>query len=1207
MLRRSVAVLVAFVVALFLFPAPALAADGPADLEISQTAAPTPVATGSELTWTISVVNHGPGDGLNVAVNGNFNEFGDTTEFVSLTTTQGSCTPTASTYYCTIGTVPSGATVTLTLVVTVLSTSSVVNVADVQAANDSDYSNNHVSEAIPAGRPADLSVTKTADTATAQPGDVVTYELVATNEGPAAAADVLLTDTLPSGLVDAEAIPAGACSVTGADIECDAGDLSPGSSFTATVTATVDPAFAGDEIVNTAVVSSVTPDADHDDNTASATIAVESPMADLAVTKAIESGPLVAGEPVRYRIAVVNDGPSDAEDAALTDVVPSAVTGVSASTDRGSCTVTGQTVSCAFGSLAAGARARVLVQGVLSPDATGMLSNTAQVSAATPDPDSTNDSATVSAAIGVSADLAITKTASTASAASGDTVTYALAVVNNGPSDATGVAVADPLDDDLVYVAGSCTATQGACVPAGDGISFAVGDLAVGASAQLTYDVDIAADAPDELIENTATVTHDDADPNEADNEASYTLNVEGAADLVLTKTASSPTVTAGGALTYTITARNDGPGAAENLVLTDLVPASFDVESATPSAGSCDLGAAGVRCELASLASGGEWVVTVVGVVAPDTSAGTLRNIAVVSSDADPTLSNNIATALVRVQARADLSVTKSAPSTVVAGERLEYTIEVANDGPSTAVATTIVDMLPAGTVFVSGGGDGATCAPHPGAPRMIVCPVGDLAPGDDPRELGIVVEVGPAVPDGTELRNVVQASSDAPGLSGGVIDDAVTVVRASADLEVFKTVRPDVLVAGAEAGFGVRVLNRGPSAATDLVLSDVVPAGLVVESAIAGGGECAIAGQTVTCARPSLAAGASWRIVVQVTVDPSTRGAVTNTATVAAGTTDPDGANDTATVVATVEANADVGMIKTALRPGVRPGETVPFFLTAVNLGPSTADAVTVVDELPLGLIPSAVGNDACTISVQTVTCALGDLAPWTTRSTLLLATVAGDAPEGELINTASAATTTPDRDATNDADDAGVVVGPPDPVEAIADLSVAKVADTDEASPGDLVSFVVTVANDGPDAAEQVTVVDELPPGLTFESVSVAAPFECATDTPVVCSAAMFAPGSAEIIVRATVDADVTASELVNTATVTAATADPDLTDNTARAVVAMSRGDDGDGGEDGELPDTGSTVPWWAIGGGVALLAAGTVVVIVAAVRRRHRQE
>jgi uncharacterized repeat protein (TIGR01451 family) len=491
-----------------------------------------------------------------------------------------------------------------------------------------------------------------------------------------------------------------------------------------------------------------------------------------------------------------------------------------------------------------------------------------------------------------------------------------------------------------------------------------------------------------------------------------------------------------------------------------------------------------------------------------------------------------------------------------------------------------------------------------------MIVCLLGDLAPEDGPRVLGIVVEVGQAVPDGTELRNVVQVSSDVPGLNDGLIDEAVTVVQASADLEVFKTVRPDVLVAGAEASFGIRVLNRGPSAATDLVLTDVVPAGLVVESAIAGGGECAVSGQTVTCTRHSLAADASWRVVVQVTVDPATRGAVANTATVAAGMTDPDEANDTATVVAPVEANADVGMIKTALRPDVHPGETAPFFLTAVNLGPSTADAVTVVDELPVGLIPSAVSDDACTISMQTVTCAFGDLPPWTTRSTLLLATVAGDAPEGELVNTASAATTTPDRDATNDADDAVVVVGPTEPVETVADLSVAKVADTDEASPGEVVSFVVTVANDGPDAAEQVTVVDELPRGLTLESASAAAPFACTTDTPVVCSAAVFEPGSAEITVRARVDADVTASELVNTATVAAATADPDLSDNTARAAVAVSRGDggeDGEDGEDGELPGTGSTVPWWAIGGGAALLGAGIVVVIVAAVRRRHRQE
>lgn len=1203
MLRRCLALVIGVVLALGLTPVAVQAADGPADLEITQTADPSPVATGSDLTWTISVVNHGPGDGLNVAVNGNFNEFGDTTDFVSLDIDRGSCTHTEATYYCTIGTVPTGATVTLTLVVTVLSTSSVVNVADVQAANDSDYGNNHVSEAIPAGRAADLSVTKTADTGTAQPGDVVSYEIVAANDGPATATDVLLTDTLPSGLIDVEVAPVDSCSVIGADVECDAGDLTSDSSFTATVTATVDPAFTGDEIVNSAVVSSITPDSDHDDNAAIATVAVESPSADLAVMKTITSGPLIAGEPVRYRITVDNDGPSEAEDAVLTDVVPSAVGELAASTDRGSCTVTGQSIACAFGSLVSGARASVLVQGVLSAAATGTLTNTAEVTAATPDPDSSDDSATVSAAIGVSADLAIAKTASTASAGSGDTVRYTLTVVNNGPSDATGVAVADPLSADLVYVSGSCTATQGTCGASGDGISFTVGDLAVGASAQLTYDVDVAADAPDEQIENTATVVYDGADPNPDDNEARYTLNVEGAADVALTKTASSASVTAGGALTYTITARNDGPGAAENLVLGDLVPASFAVDSATPSAGSCDLGTAGVRCELAALASGAEWVVTVVGSVAPDTPPGTLRNIATVSSDADPTLSNNLATALVRVQARADLTVTKSAPSTVVAGERLEYSIEVVNDGPSTAVATTVVDTLPAGTVFVSGGGDGASCAPHPGAPRMIVCVLGDLTPGDDPRTLGIVVEVGPAVPDGTELRNVVQAVSDVPGLSDGLIGQAVTVVQASADLEVFKTVRPDVLFAGAEGSFGIRVLNRGPSAATDLVLTDVVPAGLVVESALAGGGECAVSGSTVSCSRPSLAAGASWRVVVEVTVSSEARGSVSNTATASAGTTDPDLTDNAATVVAQIQAAADVGMVKTALRPEVQPGGTALFFLTAVNLGPSTAADVAVVDELPSGLVPTAVSSGACTISVQTVACAFGDLAPFAARSTLVVAAVAEGAPEGRLVNTA-AATATADRDATNDADDAAVVVAPPGAVESVADLSVAKTADADEAAPGDLVDFVITVANAGPDVAEQVSVVDALPAGLTLVSVSAAAPFSCTTDGPVVCSAGALGPGSAEIAVRARVDAEVTASELVNAAAVSAATADPDPTDNTARAAVAVASGEDGDGdGDGGELPVTGSSVPWWAIAIGGALLAAGILALVAAARRRR----
>ena len=57
---------------------------------------------------------------------------------------------------------------------------------------------------------------------------------------------------------------------------------------------------------------------------------------------------------------------------------------------------------------------------------------------------------------------------------------------------------------------------------------------------------------------------------------------------------------------------------------------------------------------------------------------------------------------------AEADLSLAKSAPATVVAGQQLTYTLTATNLGPYSDTGVTIVNPLPAGTTFQSAGGQG-------------------------------------------------------------------------------------------------------------------------------------------------------------------------------------------------------------------------------------------------------------------------------------------------------------------------------------------------------------------------------------------------------------------------------------------------------------------------------------------------------------------
>jgi uncharacterized repeat protein (TIGR01451 family) len=97
------------------------------DLFVTKTDLPDPVQLNGQLTYTIVVGNNGPdaatqvtlADGLPIG-----------TSFVSVSTTQGTCTG-GVLITCNLGTVPAGATVTITLVVTAQQTGTLTNTVTV--------------------------------------------------------------------------------------------------------------------------------------------------------------------------------------------------------------------------------------------------------------------------------------------------------------------------------------------------------------------------------------------------------------------------------------------------------------------------------------------------------------------------------------------------------------------------------------------------------------------------------------------------------------------------------------------------------------------------------------------------------------------------------------------------------------------------------------------------------------------------------------------------------------------------------------------------------------------------------------------------------------------------------------------------------------------------------------------------------------------
>jgi uncharacterized repeat protein (TIGR01451 family) len=248
------------------------------------------------------------------------------------------------------------------------------------------------------------------------------------------------------------------------------------------------------------------------------------PSADLSVTKTDGVTSATPGGLTTYTVTVANAGPAAASPASVTDAFPAACASVSyTSTATGG--ATGNTEGPAAGNindaavnLPAGSSVTYTATCTISPAAAGTLANTAAVSSATPDPDPTGNSATDTDGLTPSADLSLTKAAAPLVVNVGATVVFTLALTNGGPSNATGVVVADTLPAGLTYVSNDCGASFAA--PA---LTWNAGGLGVDASAVCHLTATVTQAGP---IGNTATATGNEADPAPANN--AFTGSVTG-------------------------------------------------------------------------------------------------------------------------------------------------------------------------------------------------------------------------------------------------------------------------------------------------------------------------------------------------------------------------------------------------------------------------------------------------------------------------------------------------------------------------------------------------------------------------------------------------------------------------------------------------------------------------------------------------------
>lgn len=328
----------------------------------------------------------------------------------------------------------------------------------------------------------------------------------------------------------------------------------------------------------------------------------------------------------------------------------------------------------------------------------------------------------------------------------------------------------------------------------------------------------------------------------------------------------------------------------------------------------------------------------------------------------------------------------------------------------------------------------------------------------------------------------NFTPVLTDDPDLPGDADPTCTPVVAPLADLTISKADSADPVFAGEELTYTVTVDNAGPDDATNVVVTDTLPAGVTFVSTSG----CAEDPNGVPmCSLGTIAAGGNAMYTIMVMVDIGTDGTITNTASVTSDASDPNPEDNTTFEDTLVLAGADLSITKTDSEDPVAAGDQLVYTVTVDNAGPADAENVVVTDTLPVGV--SLVSTMGCSEDPAGVPiCSLGTIVNGANAMYTITVDVDPSLADGAMLsNSVTVTSDTQDQDPNNNSavEDTMVVRE--------VDIEVTSMESTDPVVAGsgmDNLVHTITATNNGPSDASGVEVGAFItwPPGVVLESV-------------------------------------------------------------------------------------------------------------------------
>ena len=729
------------------------------------------------IKWTIVVKNNGPDVAHGVVMS---DILPKSLIYVNSTGSYNNATGKWS-----IGTLGVNKQAKLEIICRVNATGTIINNVSVKGQEfDINESNNRDFYSVKVNKSCDLAIEKSINVSKANYGDVVSWKLVISNNGPDNATGVKITDSLPEGFVYMDSrLPRG----TYSNGIISVGKLAVGEKLTYEI---IGKFIKTGKRINVASIKGNQYDYDLSNNKDNASVYIY-PASDLEVKKTVNVSNPNYNELVKWTVVVKNNGPDEAVNVVVSDVLPESLIWVSDDADGKYDHVAGK---WNISKLTAGVSVQLNI--ISRVNATGFIQNNVSVNGDNFDYNLSNNNDSSHVNVSKTADVSVTKFVNSSKPNYGDIIKWTVIARNDGPDKATSVSVDDILPEGLIFI--DANASKGIY----DNGIWAVCCLEKGEEQTLQIICKVNKTGK---ITNFATITAEEVDLNPSNNNANKSIKVPSTVDLIVTKQVSDNTPYFGDDITWMISIKNDGPDSATNIVLYDLLDEGLIFKEYSSSIGTFD----NDKWTISKLKNGNTAYLNITCTVK---KLGEIINEAYANcSQVDRNKSNNNDSETITVSPVTDLAVYKIVDNpNPNYGDVVKWIVMVANNGPNDATGVNVKEIMPSGVEILESSDyidmDGNWF-------------VGNLL-SEEVKELDITCKV---ISTGKfENTVIVSGNEHDPYLDN---NEAVAYIDVppACDISITKTVSKYTYKVGDIIDYSIKIANNGPDEAVNIKVNEI------------------------------------------------------------------------------------------------------------------------------------------------------------------------------------------------------------------------------------------------------------------------------------------------------------------------------------------------------------------------------------------------